>query len=145
MARATLETAPLSALPPDPLASPARRRSLARRYRRRLIVLGLPVALAGFWAALHRYPAFASLIVDGARDVAQLDVNHSYPRFFFYDGAADAPPKVTHTLAPTNDWRPDEYVGRRAWRDFFYLTKRSEPPPAFPAASASAAPSTTAP
>jgi hypothetical protein len=70
----------------------------------------------------------------GARDVAQLDVNHSYPRFFFYDGAAAGPPKVTQTLVPINDWKPDEYVGHRAWRDFFYLTKRTGgPPPAFAA------------
>jgi hypothetical protein len=93
-------------------------------------------AIYGMGDGLSTLTLARGMRLAGARDVAQLDVNHSYPRFFFYDGATDAPPKVTHTLAPTNDWRPDEYVGRRAWRDFFYLTKRSEPPPAFPAASA---------
>lgn len=94
-------------------------------------------AIYGMGDGLSTLTVARGMLVAGSRDVAQLDVNHSYPRFFFYDGTT--PPKVQRTLVPINDWKPDEYVGRRAWRDFFYLTKRSgAPPPAFsapPAAS----------
>ncbi len=110
-------------------------------------------ALYGMGDGLSTLTLARGMRLAGARDVAQLDVNHSYPRFFFYDGAPEGPPKVRGTLVPINDWRPDEYVGRRSWRDFFYLTKRSEgPPPAFasppafaPSPGASASASSPAP
>jgi hypothetical protein len=59
----------------------------------------------------------------GARDVAQLDVNFSFPRFLLYrdaqGGALDAVGAVRGLL-----YRPDEYLGHASTRDFFYVTAR---------------------
>ena len=68
----------------------------------------------------------------GAESVAQLDVNFSYPRFMIYDGAIDAPPKVRAPLAPTPNWKPEEYVTVPTHRDFFYLLRRKQPSDAAP-------------
>ena len=59
-------------------------------------------------------------------DVAQLDVNWAYPRFFFYDGAKE--PKIKEPLAPVQNWKADDYVTRSQFRDFFYLAKRAVKP-----------------
>ncbi len=62
----------------------------------------------------------------GAVDVAQLDVNWSYPKFLLYrqdeKGALVA-------LAPVDgfEFNPGEYVSKSAFRDFFYLTRRQPP------------------
>jgi hypothetical protein len=63
----------------------------------------------------------------GAANVAQLDVNFSYPRFMIFDGAKDGPPKVAAPLAPTPNWKPEEYVTTPTHRDFFYLVRRTTP------------------
>ena len=59
----------------------------------------------------------------GARDVAQLDVNFSFPRFLLYqDGTAgklSASGAVRGLL-----YQPNEYLGRPSTRDFFYVTAR---------------------
>lgn len=59
----------------------------------------------------------------GARDVAQLDVNFSFPRFLLYrdgkGGELEAVGAVRGLL-----YRPDEYVGAASGRDFFYVTAR---------------------
>jgi len=60
----------------------------------------------------------------GASHVAQLDVNGSYPRFFLYKDTDSGPPEVAESLIPTFGWKRDEYVGHRAWRDFFYVTRK---------------------
>ena len=57
----------------------------------------------------------------GARDVAQLDVNFSFPRFLLYregeGGALNAVGAVRGLL-----YQPDEYLGHASTRDFFYVT-----------------------
>ena len=57
----------------------------------------------------------------GAHDVAQLDVNFSFPRFLLYresEGAhLDAVGAVRGLL-----YQRDEYLGRASTRDFFYVT-----------------------
>jgi len=57
----------------------------------------------------------------GARDVAQLDVNFSFPRFLLYReaeaGRLNAVGAVKGLL-----YQKDEYVGRASTRDFFYVT-----------------------
>jgi hypothetical protein len=64
----------------------------------------------------------------GARDVAELDVNHSYPRFLLYESAqAGAPPRVGSSLIPDVQFKPAEYVGDPSPRDFFYLLRRRGP------------------
>ncbi|MFZ5891077.1 MAG: phosphodiester glycosidase family protein [Myxococcota bacterium] len=59
----------------------------------------------------------------GARDVAQLDVNFSFPRFLLYRdtdaGALNAIGAVRGLL-----YEKDEYLGRASTRDFFYVTLR---------------------
>jgi len=61
----------------------------------------------------------------GARDAAQLDVNYAYPRFLVYErGAAGEAPKAKSAIIPDIKFRPAEYVGEPALRDFFYLTRK---------------------
>ncbi len=59
----------------------------------------------------------------GAVDVAQLDVNFSFPRFLLYrageGGALNAIGAVRGLL-----YQPDEYLGHASTRDFFYVTAR---------------------
>lgn len=59
----------------------------------------------------------------GARDVAQLDVNFSFPRFLLYregeGGALSAVGAVRGLL-----YQPDEYLGHASTRDFFYVTAK---------------------
>src|SRR6478735_11035099 len=59
----------------------------------------------------------------GARDVAQLDVNFSFPRFILYRegerGSLSAVGAVRGLL-----YQPDEYLGHASTRDFFYVTAR---------------------
>lgn len=61
----------------------------------------------------------------GATDVAQLDVNWSYPRFVLYERREAAGAElVAKPLCPGFELSEDEYVRQRADRDFFYLTRR---------------------
>lgn len=59
----------------------------------------------------------------GARDVAQLDVNFSFPRFLLYrdveGGDVQAVGAVRGLL-----YEKDEYLGKASTRDFFYVTAR---------------------
>jgi hypothetical protein len=82
----------------------------------------------------------------GAVDVAQLDVNWSYPKFVTFEpGDAGAERKAV-ALAEGFEYSPDEYIRKKQRRDFFYLMRKDTglaPPSAFadPAAPpASAAP-----
>lgn len=61
----------------------------------------------------------------GARDVAQLDVNFSFPRVLLYKDAADG--KGLKAVGAVRDllYQPDEYIGRASTRDFFYVTARN--------------------
>jgi hypothetical protein len=59
----------------------------------------------------------------GARDVAQLDVNFSFPRFLLYrDTKGDQLSAVGAVRGLL--YQPDEYLGRASTRDFFYVTAR---------------------
>ena len=65
----------------------------------------------------------------GANDVAQLDVNHSFPRFMFFDkkqGAA-ADDLVATGLIPGFTFRQGDYVKNPSFRDFFYITRKPTP------------------
>jgi hypothetical protein len=60
----------------------------------------------------------------GAHGVAELDVNHAYPRFLFFDRPVAAePPKATSAIIPSLEYYSDQYVTRPSRRDFFYLTR----------------------
>lgn len=62
----------------------------------------------------------------GASDVAQLDVNWSYPKFLLFpvDAAGE---RHAEGLFEGFVFRDDEYVQRPAARDFFYLVRRDSP------------------
>lgn len=59
----------------------------------------------------------------GAQDVAQLDVNYSYPKFVLYrrDSAGDL---SALTAVKGFDVDREAYLGRASTRDFFYVTAR---------------------
>lgn len=60
----------------------------------------------------------------GSHWAAELDVNHSYPRFLFYERPDPAsPPLATSAIIPGIDYQKDQYVTRPSPRDFFYLTR----------------------
>ena len=64
----------------------------------------------------------------GATDIAQLDVNWSYPKFVTFEPIGHT--KVLHPvpLAPGFEFSDDEYLRKKEKRDFFYIL-RSEPVP----------------
>jgi hypothetical protein len=57
----------------------------------------------------------------GAAHVAQLDVNHSYPRFLFYQDRG----KSMVPLADGFVVKPGQYVSDVSKRDFFYITHKT--------------------
>jgi hypothetical protein len=66
----------------------------------------------------------------GAADVAQLDVNWSYPKFLLYEPGEGGADRKAVPIAPGFEHHEDEYIRRRAPRDFFYLMRKSgEPAP----------------
>jgi hypothetical protein len=64
----------------------------------------------------------------GAYNVAQLDVNYSYPKFLLYRSRAGTQGElIAEPLAKGFEFTEDEYLRTRAPRDFFYLTRRVDP------------------
>ena len=61
----------------------------------------------------------------GARDVAQLDVNFSFPRFLMYRDSADGSKLSAVGAVKGLLYQNDEYVGHASTRDFFYVTARN--------------------
>jgi len=59
----------------------------------------------------------------GAVDVAQLDVNWSYPKFLLYS-QNDKGELVAQAPIDGFEYNPGEYVTKSAYRDFFYLTRK---------------------
>jgi hypothetical protein len=62
----------------------------------------------------------------GAVDVAQLDVNWSYPKFLLYR-ESDKGELVAQAPVDGFEFNPGEYVNKSAFRDFFYLTRKLPP------------------
>ncbi len=60
----------------------------------------------------------------GATDVAELDVNWSYPRFFWFEPGPDGRPQIAGTFVPKITYSVKRYVDRAWERDFFYATRR---------------------
>jgi hypothetical protein len=56
----------------------------------------------------------------GAHDVAQLDVNWTFPKFLTYQQRDGGPPRA-EVLVEGFVYEPDEYVAKRSPRDFFYI------------------------
>jgi hypothetical protein len=71
----------------------------------------------------------------GAYNVAQLDINYSYPKFLTFEPReAGSTELVGKPLCKGFEYSEDDYVRKRSPRDFFYLTRKqpsvaSAPPP----------------
>ncbi|HMJ11379.1 MAG TPA: hypothetical protein VK524_08220, partial [Polyangiaceae bacterium] len=61
----------------------------------------------------------------GAVDVAQLDVNWSYPKFVLFEPGEAGPERKAVALAPGFEFSEDEYIRKRSIRDFFYVMRRT--------------------
>jgi hypothetical protein len=64
----------------------------------------------------------------GAHDVAELDVNWSFPKFVLYEprpGAGSAADLVAVPISKGFEWTEDDYIRDPSPRDFFYLTRIS--------------------
>ncbi len=62
----------------------------------------------------------------GAVDVAQLDVNWSYPKFVLFEPKEPGGPRKAVALASGFEFSEDEYIRKRARRDFFYLVRKPD-------------------
>lgn len=83
----------------------------------------------------------------GAVDVAQLDVNWSYPKFVTFEPGDAGAARIAVALAEGFEYSPDEYLRKKQRRDFFYLMRKDTglaPPSGFSSAASSAAPPSSA-
>jgi hypothetical protein len=62
----------------------------------------------------------------GAADIAQLDVNWSYPKFMLYEPKVPGGPRKAVALASGFEFSEDEYIRKRARRDFFYVVRKAK-------------------
>jgi hypothetical protein len=69
----------------------------------------------------------------GASDVAQLDVNWSYPKFVTFEPIGHTTVLHPVPLAPGFEYSDDEYLRKKEKRDFFYVVRREANAPAVPA------------
>jgi len=60
----------------------------------------------------------------GAVDIAQMDVNWSYPKFVLFEPPPGATERKAVALASGFEFSEDEYIRKRARRDFFYLVRK---------------------
>lgn len=64
-----------------------------------------------------------AMLVVGARDAAQLDVNYAYPRFVLF-GEKDGKARLTEGLIPELNYKPTDFTIGPSRRDFFFVTRR---------------------
>jgi len=60
----------------------------------------------------------------GATDVAQLDVNWSYPKFVTFEPIGHTSVLRPVPLAPGFEYSDDEYLRKKEKRDFFYIVRK---------------------
>jgi hypothetical protein len=60
----------------------------------------------------------------GAVDAAQLDINWSYTRFFFYEHPEAGPPVIGASLVPKLKYARGAYVTEPSGRDFFCVARK---------------------
>jgi hypothetical protein len=60
----------------------------------------------------------------GAVDIAQMDVNWSYPKFVLFEPREGSPERKAVALASGFEFSEDEYIRKKARRDFFYLLRK---------------------
>ena len=61
----------------------------------------------------------------GAVDIAQLDVNWSYPKFVLFEPGKAGPERKAVALAEGFEFSEDEYIRKKNRRDFFYLMRKA--------------------
>ena len=61
----------------------------------------------------------------GAVDVAQLDVNWSYPKFVLFEPMEGGTERQAVALAKGFEFSENEYIRKRSYRDFFYILRKS--------------------
>lgn len=64
-----------------------------------------------------------AMVTAGASDVAELDVNWTFPRFLLY-GHGGPTPQVVAPLIPVAPYKKGEYVESGWHRDFFYVARK---------------------
>jgi hypothetical protein len=62
----------------------------------------------------------------GAVDVAQMDVNWSYPKFVLFEPSPGSTVRKAVALAAGFEFSEDEYIRKKARRDFFYLVRKQQ-------------------
>jgi hypothetical protein len=60
----------------------------------------------------------------GAVDIAQLDVNWSYPKFVLFEPKEPGGPRKAVALASGFEFSEDEYIRKKSRRDFFYMVRK---------------------
>ncbi len=60
----------------------------------------------------------------GAVAAAELDINWSYTKFFFFTHEDAEPPRIRETIVPKLEYDAKRYTSRPAERDFFYVRAR---------------------
>ena len=65
----------------------------------------------------------------GASDIAQLDVNWSYPKFVTFEPIGHTHVLHPVPLAPGFEYSDDEYLRKKEKRDFFYILRRESKAP----------------
>lgn len=63
-----------------------------------------------------------ALFATGAVDIAELDVNWTFPRYLTYTHTTN-PPSILESLVPSPH-KAGEYVARSWYRDFFYVKRK---------------------
>ncbi len=98
--------------------------------------IGLNAARDVLYVSITNHSS-ARVLADGMRhagavDVAQLDVNWSYPKFVTFEPGDAGPDRMAVALADGFEYSPDEYIRKKQRRDFFYLLRKDTglPPPA---------------
>lgn len=60
----------------------------------------------------------------GSTAAAQLDINWSYTRFFFFEHPPGQRPRIRDTIIPKLEFARERYVTKPSPRDFFYVSKK---------------------
>ncbi len=62
----------------------------------------------------------------GMFDAAELDINWSYTRFYFIEHPVGGPPKIAGSIIPKAKYNAKNYTSKFSYRDFFYVTLKSD-------------------
>jgi hypothetical protein len=95
-----------------------RRSAIGLDKERKLMFIGIGDHVTGQAIGMAMHHA-------GAHYVSQLDVNFSFPKFVLYEHKAPGSAELKAVPLTENfEYTEDQYVGKEAERDFFYLARR---------------------